>query len=367
MTTVVEVDPSHIDCEANLFQSAFWARFKKMRGYDTQAFVIEHRGRRSPLVMVHRPCASDAVFGYVPHGPDIAIEEDRQGRFLETVAEKIRSRLPDRCWFLRFDLPWSSPYAEEFFHFPGRLERPEPRIREMRMNFGCRRWNLRKAPSDMQAPDTVIIDLSADPGRILDKMHKKTRYCVRSAFRRGVVVEHCGPEALALWHPMYLEMARRKGIEAEDDAYFHALFTTVERSAEPDIRLYLAFRDGEPLAGSLFAFHRRSAQATYLFSAASPAGRTHLAAYAVLWKAILDAKAFGCRWFDLFGIPPADAPDHPMHGLFRFKARFGGHICHLRGSWDYPFDEKRYPLLALSGVDPRLAGAKSGPGPKTAA
>ena len=80
MTTVAEVDPSHIDCEANLFQSAFWARFKKMRGYDTQAFVIEHRGRRSPLVMVHRPCASDAVFGYVPHGPDIAIEEDRQGR-----------------------------------------------------------------------------------------------------------------------------------------------------------------------------------------------------------------------------------------------------------------------------------------------
>ncbi len=339
-----------IDRDANLFQSAFWARFKKRRGHDIQAFSIEDRGRKSSMLVVHRPCGPDADFGYVPCGPDIDVAQERQGPFLESVAETIRRRLPPRCRFIRFDLPWPSPYQDESFHTRQPCHRPEPRVREMRMNFGCRRWNLRKAPTDMQAPDTVILDLAPRPEQILGNMHKKTRYCVRSSFRRGVVVKRRGAEALPAWHRMYAEMAERKGIEHEGSGYFRELFSTGDKAPEPDIRFYLAFRNRRLLAGSIFAFHRRSSKATYLFSASSPAGRAHTAAYAVLWQAILDAKAYGCRWFDLFGIPATDTPDHPMNGLYRFKTRFGGQIRHLRGCWDYPFDEKSYPMLAFSGA-----------------
>jgi lipid II:glycine glycyltransferase (peptidoglycan interpeptide bridge formation enzyme) len=358
MTRIEEVDPSRIDCEANLFQGAFWARFKRRRGHDIQTFSIDHRGRKSAMLVVHRPCAADAAFGYVPHGPDIDIPEDRQGPFLEEVAEKIRYRLPDRCRFLRFDLPWQSPYATETRPGCGRFDRPEPRVRELRMNFGCRRWNLRKAPTDMQAPDTVILDLSPPAEQIFCSMHKKARYCVRSSFRQGVVVGQGGPEDLPAWHRMYVEMAERKHIAAESGAYFRGLFSEAGNRAATEIRLYRATFNGRLVAGSIFAFHADSSQATYLFSASSPEGRTRTAAYAVLWRAIQDAKAGGCRWFDLFGIPAEDTPAHPMHGLYRFKKRFGGRVRHLRGSWDYPFDEERYPLLALAGTDTRLIGAK---------
>ena len=350
MTTVTEVDPARIDCEANLFQSAFWARFKQERGYHSQAFVVEHRGLKTPLVVVHRPCSTDAAFGYVPHGPDIDIREERRGPFLESVAEKIRPRLPERCRFLRFDLPWTSPYEASAFHRQSPDKRPEPRVRELRMNFGCRHWNLRKAPTDMQAPDTVILDLKCSPEQILGNMHKKTRYCIRSAFRRGVTVERCGQEALSAWHRMYREMADRKNISAESSAYFRSLFKVCATQTDPDIRLYMATCHNEPLAGSIFAFHRTSRQATYLFSASSPAGRVRTAAYAVLWTAILEAREAGCRWFDLFGIPPADNPDHPMHGLYRFKTRFGGYLRRMQGCWDYPFDDECYSMLAFSGA-----------------
>jgi lipid II:glycine glycyltransferase (peptidoglycan interpeptide bridge formation enzyme) len=58
---------------------------------------------------------------------------------------------------------------------------------------------------------------------------------------------------------------------------------------------------------------------------------------------------FGCRSLDLMGIPPDDRPGHPMHGLYRFKTRFGGSIRHRRGCWDYPLEEALYPALAFVG------------------
>ena len=53
------------------------------------------------------------------------------------------------------------------------------------------------------------------------------------------------------------------------------------------------------------------------------------------WTAILDAKEYGCQIYDMYGMPPdGDSENHPMHGLYMFKANFGGKIIHRSGSWD---------------------------------
>ncbi len=344
MNQVEEIPPERVRHHANLFQSAFWARFKAKRGHDTQAFRVNYQGRETCVLMVHRPCAQDACFGYVPYGPDLQPPQEEQGRFLEFLSEAVRHRLPGACRFLRYDLPWSSPYAPLERNRKNWQGPPEPRVRELRMNFGSRHWNLRKALTDLQPPDTVVLDLERSARSILMGLHQKARYCVRRAFRCGVVVETAGVEALSRWHRLYKKTAERKGLAAEEAAYFRELFTA-SGSGHTQPRLYLGSVDGELLSGSLLTFQPEIA--TYLFSASSRSGRTLTASYAVLWKAIMDAKAHGCRRFDLFGIPPSDDPHHPMHGLFRFKTRFGGDIRHLRGCWDYPFDEKGYCSLTL--------------------
>jgi lipid II:glycine glycyltransferase (peptidoglycan interpeptide bridge formation enzyme) len=62
-----------------------------------------------------------------------------------------------------------------------------------------------------------------------------------------------------------------------------------------------------------------------------------MAPYLLQWTAIRDARDFGCKRYDLFGIPPADDPAHPMAGLYRFKTGFGGAVIHRIGSWDFAF------------------------------
>lgn len=339
---VTEVAPEQLAFDANLFQCAFWARFKQMRRTPTQAFHIHHNGRRYPLVVVHRRITADASLGYAPLGPDVILPAEDQGPFLERVAEELRDQVPTTCRFLRFDLPWRNPYTDS----GDWDEPPEARVREMRMNYGCRHWNLHKAPSDLHAPDTVILDLERSPDELLRAMHKKHRYCIRAASRRGVEVTIAAREQLPAWHRLYLDTAERRGIVAETLDYFLELFATA-RQHDPELRLYLAHRNGKLLAGSVVGFVGSSAY--YLFSASSPSGRSLFASFAVVWRAICDAGAAGCRRFDLMGIPPDPRPGHPMHGLYRFKTRFGGTLRHRRGCWDYPLDERSYAALALAG------------------
>jgi lipid II:glycine glycyltransferase (peptidoglycan interpeptide bridge formation enzyme) len=345
MVRVQERNPACIQYEPNLFQSPFWARFKEVRGYETQAFRIECENRSTNMIIIHRPCAEDALFGYVPHGPEIPMPQDRQGPLLEEISEYISPHLPENCFFLRYEPPWPNPYAVTRRDGAVECRPPEPRVREMRMNFGCRNWNLRKAATDMQPMSTVLLDLGRTANDLLRDMHSKTRYCIRKSFRHGVLLTEAGAEALPLWHPIYQKMAARKKIVAEDEAYFKDLFATAGRH-QCDLRLTLAWHGGKPVAGNIIAFH--NATAYYLYSAASGQGRKKMASYGALWKSFMNAKRRGFRWFDLMGIPPNRDTQHPMHGLYRFKTRFGGQVVHFRGCWDYPFENQRYSALALS-------------------
>ena len=55
------------------------------------------------------------------------------------------------------------------------------------------------------------------------------------------------------------------------------------------------------------------------------------------WTAMKDAKAYGSSYYDMYGMPPEGKDEkHPMHGLYMFKANFGGQNIHRTGSWDYP-------------------------------
>ena len=59
-------------------------------------------------------------------------------------------------------------------------------------------------------------------------------------------------------------------------------------------------------------------------------------AYLLQWTAIKDAKAYGSQYYDMYGMPPTDDENHPMHGLYLFKTGFGGKNIHRPGSYDVP-------------------------------
>jgi lipid II:glycine glycyltransferase (peptidoglycan interpeptide bridge formation enzyme) len=188
------------------------------------------------------------------------------------------------------------------------------------------------APVDVQPPDTVVIDLTAREEDLLAAMHKKNRYNIRLAERKGVRVAAGSASRMHEWYELYRETAARDAITIHARQYYERLFELADEDEATRVRLYLAEHDGDLLAGIVVVIHGEGA--TYLYGASSNAKRNLMPNYALQWHAILDAKRCGCAWYDLFGIPPADEPIHPMHGLYRFKTGFGGSIVKRLGAWD---------------------------------
>ena len=220
------------------------------------------------------------------------------------------------------------------------------------MNFGTSRHRLHKAPTDRLAPDTIELDLRLAEDDLLARMRPKTRYNVRLAGRRDVLVTRADPLRLPEWHELYVRTAARKGFRPQTLDYFRSLFT-LAREHRPELRLYLA-RGGEAkgrgnnrsapgagLLGGIVVAHTGRV-ATYLYGASSARQRSLMAPYALQWHAIREARRAGCTRYDLFGVPPAPEAGHPMYGLYRFKTGFGGRLVHRRGAWDYVYDEERY-------------------------
>ena len=146
----------------------------------------------------------------------------------------------------------------------------------------------------------------------------------------------------------FASSARRDRITLHSENYYNRLFTLSSNYGVGAAELYLltARHERELLAGIIVAL--KGQWAWYLYGASSDRKRNLMPSYVLQWRAILLAKERGCRWYDLFGIPPEDDPQHPMHGLFRFKTRFGGKVDNRLGCYDLRFYPLMYRLYRLA-------------------
>ncbi|MDR3161775.1 MAG: peptidoglycan bridge formation glycyltransferase FemA/FemB family protein [Spirochaetaceae bacterium] len=338
---------SACDAASSFLQSGFWGGFKARFGWTAYPFLADwgegEEGRRASLLVLWRPLAPALSFAYVPGGPELPEEleavapQGGGGEALRLLARALRPFLPRDTAFIRFDPPW---YTEG-------PETPPPRLPPP----------FTRAAADVQPPDTVLVDLKAPEEEILRGMKPKTRYNIGLAARKGVTVERRDEAGLEVFYALYRETAKRDGIAIHGAEYYRALFdcgklakqaqiatqAQIAKQAQiagqdgegagGEVRLYLAFYQGEAIAGIITLF--RPPRAVYLYGASSNHQRNLMAPYALQWRAMRDAREARCAEYDLYGIPPREDPSHPMAGLYRFKTGFGGRIIHRSGSWDY--------------------------------
>jgi lipid II:glycine glycyltransferase (peptidoglycan interpeptide bridge formation enzyme) len=340
-------DPWQIHAERNVLQTGFWATLKQRLGRDALGFALDSVYGSTDLLVVLYGIGSGNRAAYVPWGPNLSVDPDAQGFFLEELSQRLADRLGEECVFIRYDLPWQSPFAGDSAAGWNTQEEgpPPPHVRELRMNFGTEEKNLRKAPTDVQPTDTIVIDTTRAEEELLQRMRSKTRYNIRLAGRRGVRVREASVSELPIWYDLYRETMERKELTVHDYEYFRELFATYNEpvSGRPGLHLLLAEKAGSPLAGLVLAVE--DDYALYLYGASSSTERGAMAPYLLQWRALQIAKQAGSSWYDLFGIPPDRRPGHPMHGLLQFKRGFGGMEVVRRGCWDYPIQPERYRAL----------------------
>lgn len=353
----------HLSTGPILQQTPFWGDLKEYQGRDVRAYSMSlpseyclypPRGNgdgrsvvTDDLLVVLQPLGADYLMAYVPYGPTLEPRPEYQGPVLEDLSEWLRDHLPRECLFIRYDLPWASPWADD----PDRYDDnavwagpPRVEIQEIRMNFDTRNDNLYKSPTNALPTNTVFINLKHGKEQLLKRMKPKTRYNIRLSHRKGVQVKAIDGSRLDEWLHLCRETARRNRIINQDRPYYEALLAAHENNPDDRTSLHLLMAEagGTPLAGMFLSISEN--QACYLYGASSSHQRNKMAPYALQWQAICLAKEWGCRYYDMFGVAPSPSPSHPMYGLYRFKTGFGGFLYHRQGCWDYPFQEDLYGI-----------------------
>ncbi len=333
-------DPQALYPTDILFQTIYWGAVKKHLGWKTYAFDVDGSKPEKDLLVLAKSIGRNTVGLYVPQGPEFAPEPEEYGPYLESMSESLMTQIEEEIAFIRYDLPWESSYAHEIEKCQ-RYDYPDPRIREIRMNFGTRNWKLKKAPVDMTVAHSCLVDIEGDESQLLSRMKPKTRYNIGLAHRKGVRVSACSVEKLPVFYDLYRQTAQRNDFRMSKYRFFEALFSAHKKHrGNSEIFLLLATHGRDALAGAIIAISHKGA--LFLHGASADIKRNYMGSYALHWKAIQCARAYDCRVYDMGAVSPVADPQYTFYGLYLFKSGFGGRIVHNSGTWDFPVDENIY-------------------------
>lgn len=315
----------------HVMQSAAWAAIREGQGWRAEFL----RPAGACALVLWRLLPGGMRFGYCPRGP---------------VASA--AQLPDALRAL----------AAHAKATPGALVikvDPERTVEEA--GAALRDAGFARGPDIQPVVATLVLALEGDEDGLLASLDKDTRWSVRQPEKRGVEVYQGTSDAdLDAFYDLYALTGRRAGFITRTASYYRTVWRTLIEAKLAT--LWLAEHGGAPVAGAM-TWHCGDRE-VYQYGATNDAGRKVYAAYGLLWRCILEARARGARTFDFGGIPtdPDDKTD-PMHGPYLFKKGFGGTVTHWAGAHDtVPRPLAYRAFLALEPVYTRalqLAGRRA--------
>jgi len=219
----------------------------------------------------------------------------------------------------------------------------ETAFREMLENFGFRSKEGGKNFEAIQPRYVFRLDVEGKTEEEVQAgFHQKWRYNIRVAQKKGVEVRICGKEMVPAFADLMLTTGVRDGFVTRQPEYFAAMLDNLGDHC----RLYMAFHEGQPIAGTL-AIHYGD-KVWYLYGASSNEHRNLMPNYLLQWEMIRWSIETGCRIYDFRGVSGDVSEDNPLYGLYRFKKGFGGDFTEFVGEMDLVLNRPVYGFVEKS-------------------
>ncbi len=205
-------------------------------------------------------------------------------------------------------------------------------------------FKLKKSTHPLFPNWTQMLDLRKSEEELMKKFHHKTRYNIRLAQRKGVVVKELTDEkGFDIFSKLYFETCKRQHYHGHNLRYHRILWEFFKKRIA---HIFIAFYQKIPLAAYQVWLYKN--RAYYTYGGSSERYRNLMASNLLMWEVIRWAKRNGARWFDLWGsLPPNYSPSHPWAGFTRFKQGYGTEFVELVGSFDLVIDPIFYYLYNL--------------------
>ena len=318
-------------------QSWVWGSFKARWGWSAMPLVVRDGAGtpRAAAMALKRPLPwLPFSILYVPKGPILDYENAPLRRHVLARLEELARR--ERAIFVKIDPDVALSRGLE----PGE-ETPSPVGEQFRDELQAHGWRF--SDDQIQFRNTVELPLERSEEELLADMKSKTRYNIRLAGRKDVVVRPGTPDDFPTIMEMYQTTAERNEFTIRPPEYYLDAWQSFYDAgmAHPLIAEY----EGMPLGAVIVIAY--GGRAIYMYGASNNKERNRMPNYLLQWEAIRWAKAQGCDVYDFWGAPDEFVESDSMWGVWRFKSGFNGQIVRHVGAWDYPARPLMYWLYTV--------------------
>jgi lipid II:glycine glycyltransferase (peptidoglycan interpeptide bridge formation enzyme) len=308
---------------AHILQTEEWGHLKSAFGW--QAIQLISRQDLGPM-----QCGAQILFRQLPFGFSLAY-------------------IPKGPVGARWDLLW--PDVDSVCKKKRAIFlKVEPDIWEGVSNsdlLGLETYGFQMSQHNVQPPRTLVVDLNSTDDQILARMKQKTRYNIRLALRKGVVIQKT--RDIDTFYKLMQVTSERDAFGVHSKDYYQRALEYFEPRGQ--CALLCAEFDGYPLA-ALMVF-ARGKRAWYFYGASSNENRHLMPTYLLQWEAMKWAKEMGCDEYDLWGVPDESAEilesqflerSDDLWSVYRFKRGFGGNLRRSVNTFDRVYHPGMYQL-----------------------
>jgi peptidoglycan pentaglycine glycine transferase (the first glycine) len=301
--------------QAHLLQTAAWGDLKSEFGWDVARLANGTAGAQ----VLFRRLPLGFTLAYIPKGP-----VGESGRWKDLWPEMDRVCRRRKAILLKME--------PDLWEAEGENEAALPE-------------DFRLSSHAIQPPRTILVDLEGEEEAILARMKQKTRYNIRLALKKGVVVQTSSD--LDKFYRLIQRTGERNEFGVHSQNYYQRAFELFHPHGECE--LFLAEFQHEPLAAIMVFSHGH--RAWYFYGASADLYRHRMPTYLLQWEAMRWARNQGCQEYDLWGVPDADEDSLEEHftehtdglwGVYRFKRGFGGKLRRSPGPWDRVYQPAMY-------------------------
>ncbi len=163
---------------------------------------------------------------------------------------------------------------------------------------------------------------------VFQNFSPKTRYNIRLAIKKGVIVEEKNETGIDEFYELMQETGKRDSFRIRTKEYFETILQEFPKEA----KIFIAYYKKEPISAIMIMQYGN--KMWYLYGASGNKNRNLMSTYLLQWEMIKLAIKEHCKIYDFRGVSMEKGENG---GLYRFKKGFGGDFIELIGEIYIPF------------------------------
>ncbi len=327
----------------DILQTWEWGELKKLEKWRPVRVAIIEDGKLIMAVQILLKSASVlGNYAYIPHGP-VFLDKDDLEKALPVFIEYLHV-LNKTYNFASVEI---EPKLGNLLQLNGELEK-QPNISNTYLRHDIIKIFLDagfiQTGRNVQPEYKLLYDLDQDLDDLILLAKKNTRYNVRLAEKKGVIVkeyfyeDEIFEEKINIFYELIKETQKRaKGYPARSQSYYKSLFELF--AGTKSIVLTEASFQGDVIAMNISL--RTSSWSSSFYAGSNRLHPNLKAMYLLRWKSIESAKNFGSKLYDFWGFVP-NSTQH--QGYSDQKLSFGGTQISTYGVLSFPLNPVKYWL-----------------------